>query len=114
MRRAALYCTVLSTATGPRATSSLSRKRNGYPATAVLVKCLSTKGGQKKKATSGDSDKAETEYLHKFFTISREAAKQKLNWSEEELAEHHAIGKEYNRQTSLRHNRNEKDITNKN
>lgn len=69
--------------------------------------------GSKKAAAKQDTSKHETEYLNQFYTLSKQAAEHKIEWTEEEAKENFDIGLEYNRQTTIRHNKNEKDLTNK-
>ncbi len=70
------------------------------------------KGGGRKGGDGGEA-KGMVEAYNRFVEVAEEAKKFKPNFSEEELKEHERIAKEYQRQSSIRHNKLEKDLSTK-
>lgn len=71
------------------------------------------KGTETKKVKGGEEMDKQDEHLHRFIDAIDEVKTLKHDFTEEELAEHHRIGLEYNRQMMIQHNKMNKDLSTK-
>lgn len=86
----------------------------GTAATKSTGKGQSVGGEKQKKKATGESTRGQTiEILQKFIDTAEKAKAIDLEFSEEELAEHARVGLEYNRQTTIRVNKQGNDLSTK-
>ena len=86
-----------------QATRGFAKKAGGFKAA----------GKSKAAKREGGEGKGMQDTLNRFVEVAEEAKRFKPEYSEEELAEHSRIAKEYQRQSQIRHNQMEKDISTK-
>jgi len=70
-------------------------------------------GGKGEAEKVAAKDKRQIEDINQFVDFVEAAKSYKYAWSDEELAHHEAVAKEYTRQSQIRHNQLEKDLADK-